>query len=104
MCRIKAKIFDRKVRIQPSEFSEGDDAGNTVMPFCIKETNMKRKIRLIQIIVAGQHVESMAIVVHVKVTVPSPGCVRIRKMAWTRTVRDTIFSADTNFMSVRVGM
>ena len=54
MCRIKAKIFDRKVRIQPSEFSEGDDAGNTVMPFCIKETNMKRKIRLIQIIVAGQ--------------------------------------------------
>lgn len=104
MCRIKAEVFDLQAGIQLFEFREGDDAGNTVMPFCIQETDMKWKIRLILFIVTGQHVESMAVVIHVKVTVPSPGCVRIRKMAWTGTVRDPIFSTVTNFMPVRVGM
>ncbi|MEI3219789.1 MAG: hypothetical protein V8S08_09475 [Lachnoclostridium sp.] len=31
------------------------------MPFCIKETDMKRKIRLILFVVEGQHVESISI-------------------------------------------
>ncbi len=104
MCRIQTKVFDRQIRVQPSEFSKGDDTGNTVMPFCIKETDMKRKIRLILFIVAGQHVEGMAIIINVEVTVPSPGCVRIRKMTRTRTAGNTIISTATNFVSIRVGM
>ena len=104
MCRIKAKVFDWDVRVQLSEFSEGNDAGNTVMPFGIKETDMKWKIRLVLFIVAGQHVERMTVIVNIEITVPSPGCIRVRKMAWTGTVGNAIFSTVAYFMSVRAGM
>ena len=104
MCRIHTKVFDRQVRVQPSEFSKGDDTGNTVMPFGIKETDMKWKIRLILFIVAGQHVESMAIIINVEVVVPSPGRIRIRKVTWARAVKNAIFSTVAYFMPVRVGM
>ena len=104
MCRIKAKVFDRKAGIELPEFSKGDDAGNTVMTFCIKETDMKGDIGLIAFIMAGQHVEGMAKIIRAEVTVPSPGCVRVREMAGTRAVGDTIVSTVTDSVSVRAGM
>lgn len=43
-------------------------------------------------IVAGQHLESMATIINVEVTVPYSERIRIRKMKWTRAVRDGIFA------------
>ena len=74
------------------------------MPFGIKETNMKRKIGLILIIMAGEYVESMSVIVNVKVTVPSLGCIWVRKMARTGTAGNAFFRTDANFMTVRAGM
>ena len=104
MCRIKAKVFDWDVRVQLSEFSEGNDAGNTVMPFGIKETDMKWKIRLVLFIVAGQHVERMTVIVNIEITVPSPGCIRVRKMARTYAACDAFFRAFTDLVPVGTGM
>lgn len=72
MCRIQTDVFYLQIRIGFSEFGECNDAGNTVVPLCVKEADVQWQVGLIPFVVAGEHVKGVPIKISVKVTVPAP--------------------------------
>ena len=61
------------------------------MTFCIKEADVQRQVSLILLVMAGKHVKSMAVIINIEVTVPTPGSIRIREMAGTGAVMLPVF-------------
>lgn len=68
MCGIQTKVLNLKGRIQLFEFGKRNNATNTVMSLCIKETDRKGQVSLILPNVAGKHVEGVS----EKINIPSP--------------------------------
>lgn len=69
---IQTEAFYLQPRIDFSEFSERNDAGNTVMALCIRKTDVQWQVRLVLLVVAGKHVKGVPIKIGVKVTVSAP--------------------------------
>ena len=72
MGRIQTEVFYLQSRVDLSEFSECNDAGNTVVALCVKETDVQWQVGLVLFVVAGKHVKGVSIKIGVKVTVPAP--------------------------------
>ena len=72
MCRIQTDVFNLQIWIDFSEFSECNDARNTVVPLCVKEADVQWQVGQVLFVVAGEHVKGVPIKIGVKVTVPAP--------------------------------
>lgn len=74
------------------------------MPLCVKKADMQWQVSLILFVVTGKHVKSVSVKIGVKVTVPAPGGIRVRVMAWAGTVGYTVFGTFADLVSVWAGM
>ena len=52
----------------------------------------------------GKHVEGVPKITAVKAAVPPPCGIGVRKMPVTGTIKDSVFCAFTDFVTVRIGM
>ena len=56
ICGIKTKVLDGNTGIQVSEFRQCNEAADTVMATCVKESDMQWQIDLIIFIIKAEHI------------------------------------------------
>lgn len=106
MCRAKAEVSDRDIRIHGFKFPEGDDGADAVVFPGIQKTDMQGQVNADLCIVGAEHIKCMSKIEGFFVAVPSPVSIRIGKMAFTGAMENAVFHAFADFMAIRkcVGM
>lgn len=104
MSRVQAEIPDGDIRIYGLKFPERNNNAYTIMASGIQKTDMKREVSANIGIMEAEHIKGMPEIENLFVAVPSPVSIRVREMAFTRAVVDTVYRALANFMSIRGSM
>lgn len=66
------------------QFMESDQCIDRIVPFGIGKTKKQRDISMQLTVISGKLEPGIAVIELVKVTVPSPGSIRVRKMSRSR--------------------
>lgn len=80
--RIKAHIFYGESRHMFLQFMESNQCVHGIVAFGTGKAKQQGKVGMQFTVVTRELEQGIAVIVLVKVTVPSPGSIRVRKMPW----------------------
>lgn len=87
--RVKAHIFYREQWHMRFQLMKGDQCTDGIMASGAGETKKQRDVCVQFTVVAGELEQGIAVIILVKVTVPAPGSIGVRIMAWCRIIGRT---------------
>lgn len=79
---VKAHVLDGKGGHMLFQFMESDNETYGIMPLSTGEPQQQRNVGMEVAVMAGELEQGVSEKVFVKVTVPSPGSIRVREMPW----------------------
>lgn len=104
MAESKHIFLIQKLRHMRFQFMKGNQGTDRIMPSGTGKTQKQRQVGVQFLIVTRKLEQGISIIILVKVTVPSPGSIRIRIMTWFIRIRRSIAGDTPAAMSSGIGM
>jgi hypothetical protein len=94
-------VFKADVRIKLSDFNQGENGNNAVMPLCLSLAEINGEV--VRAIRRGGHEQCISVEPLLPVAVPSPGSIRVGIASWALTVENTLGLAVAYLDAVMTG-